>query len=168
MDFTELINSRYSVRAYKPVEIEEEKLQAILEAARMAPTACNLQPFQLIVVHTRGREEELNRIYQKKWFTDAPIIICVCAMTKQAWSRPDKSYSNVDAAIIMDHIILAATNEGLGTCWIGAFDPNAAREVLSIPEDVEPVLFTPLGYPADSPREKNRKSMNELVRYEKW
>jgi nitroreductase len=79
-----------------------------------------------------------------------------------------KNYNDVDVAIVMDHLILAATDLGLGTCWIGAFDPDAAREVLGLPEGVEPVAFTPLGYPADEPRPKRRVALSELVRYETW
>jgi nitroreductase len=79
-----------------------------------------------------------------------------------------KVYVDVDAAIAMDHLVLAATDVGLGTCWIAAFDPDAAREVLGLPEGVEPIAFTPLGYPADKPRTKKRKSLDDLVRYDGW
>jgi nitroreductase len=79
-----------------------------------------------------------------------------------------KNYNDVDLAIAMDHLVLAAANLGLGTCWIAAFDPAAAREVMGLPEGVEPVAFTPLGYPADYPGPKERKPLEELVRYEKW
>jgi len=167
MDFSELIKTRYSVRAYRPDPVEEEKLQQVLEAARLAPTAANRQPFQLIVIRTAGREEELKRIYNTNWFVQAPLLICACGVPAQGWVRRDgKSYLDVDVAIAMDHLILAATELGLGTCWIAAFDPVAAREVLNLPEDVEPILFTPLGYPADQPKPKKRKPLSELVRYE--
>lgn len=169
MEFLELAKKRYSVRAYKNEAVEDEKLNAILEAARFAPTAVNYQPFQIIVIKTEGREEELKRIYQAEWFREAPIVICVCAIPNNAWKRRDgKNYADVDATIVMDHIILAATSMGLGTCWIGAFDVNAAKEVLNLPDGVEPLVFTPIGYPADQIGEKNRKEISELVRYEKW
>ncbi len=169
MEFLELAKKRYSVRAYKKEAVEEEKLDAILEAARFAPTAVNYQPFQLIVIKTEGREEELKRVYQAEWFREAPIVICVCAIPDNAWRRRDgKNYADVDATIVMDHIILAATSMGLGTCWIGAFDVTAAREILGLPEGVEPLVFTPIGYPADEIGEKKRKELSELVRYEKW
>jgi len=116
MDFSETINKRYSARAYRPDAIEPEKLNAVLEAARLAPTACNRQPFKLIVIHTLGREEELSRIYPVTWFTQAPLLICICATPDKAWLRRDlKNYADVDAAIVMDHLILAATDQGLGT-----------------------------------------------------
>lgn len=169
MEFTQLIEERYSVRAYSPHAVEEEKLAQVLEAARLAPTAANRQPFQLIVIHTRGREEELQEIYNKDWFVEPPLVICACGVPERGWTRRDgKSYVDVDVAIVMDHLILAAANEGLGTCWVGAFDPDAARRVLGLPDGVEPIAFTPLGYPADEPGTKKRRSLEELVRYGGW
>ena len=169
MEFSELIKKRYSVRAYKSDPVEDEVLNQVLEAARLAPTAANRQPFQLIVIHTAGREAELRRIYNRDWFVQAPLVICACGIPAQGWVRSDgKNYTDVDVAIVMDHLILAAASLGLGTCWIAAFDPTAAREVLGLPDGVEPVAFTPLGYPADQPGPKKRKALSELVRYERW
>jgi nitroreductase len=142
-------------------------LHKVLEAARLAPTAANRQPFQLVVIPTAGRESELSRIYPREWFVGAPLVICACSIPSAGWVRMDgKPYVDVDVAIAMDHLILAATELGLGTCWIAAFDPAAAREVLDLPEGVEPVVFTPLGFPADQPGPKGRKPLDELVRYE--
>jgi len=170
MEFSELIVSRYSVRAYKPDPIEDEKLLKVLEAARLAPTAANRQPFQIIVIHTKGRETELQQIYRREWFVQAPLILCACGAPSQGWVRSDdhRRYMDVDVAIVMDHLILEAANQGLGTCWIAAFNPRIARQVLELPEDVEPLIFTPLGYPADKAGKKDRKSLQELVRYEHW
>ena len=169
MEFSQVIKTRYSVRAYKPDPVEDEKLEQVLDAARLAPTAVNRQPFQLIVIHTKGRAEELNRIYGREWFVQPPIVIGICGVPALAWSRRDgMNYYAVDVTIAMDHLILAATDLGLGTCWIGAFDPDAAREVLGLPDTVEPIAFTPLGYPADEPREKKRKPLSELVHDENW
>jgi nitroreductase len=166
MDFFELIQARYSVRAYKPDPVEDEKLQRILEAARLAPTAANRQPFQIIVLKTAGRQAELRPIYPRDWFLQAPLLLCACGIPAQNWIRRDgKNYNDVDVTIAMDHLILAAASLGLGTCWIAAFDPSAARQILRLPEGVEPVAFTPLGYPADAPRPKQRKPLSELVRY---
>jgi nitroreductase len=169
MDFSELVLKRYSVRAYLPDPIEAGKLEQILESARMAPTAANRQAFQLIVIHTAERTAELQRIYGRDWFVQAPLVICACGVPDQNWVRRDgKNYNDVDVAIVMDHLTLAAADLGLGTCWIGAFDPAAAREVLGLPNGVEPIAFTPLGRPADQPRPKVRKELSELVRYEHW
>ena len=169
MEFFDLIKQRYSVRAYQSKPVEAAKLQKVLEAANLAPTAANRQPFQIIVIHTKGKEAELKRIYHRDWFSQAPLVIGICATTSEAWSRMDgKNYADVDATIAMDHLILAAADLGLGTCWVAAFDPFAAREVLGLPDDVEPVAFTPLGYPADEMKTKKRKSLDDIVRYEQW
>lgn len=169
MDFADLIRKRYSVRAYRPDPVEEDKLQQVLEAARLAPTAANLQPIQFVIVHTAGRENELLRIYRREWFVTAPLVVCACTMPSAGWSRVDgKPYADVDVTIAMDHLILQATDLGLGTCWIAAFDPAAARQVLGLPDGVDPVALTPLGYPADHLRPKQRKPLSELVRYERW
>ena len=168
MDFSELIKARSSVRAYKADPVEDEKLQQVLEAARLAPTAANRQSFQIIVVKTAGREEELGRVYGRDWFVQAPLVVCACGLPAKNWVRSDgKNYNDVDVAIVMDHLILAAADLGLGTCWIAAFDPAAAREVLRLPEGVEPIAFTPLGYPADTARPKKRKPLEELVRVDR-
>lgn len=172
MDFQKLIETRYSTRAYKPDPVPEEMLRQVLEAARLAPTAANRQPFQIVVIHTAGRQEELRRIYSRDWFVQPPLIIGICTLPAGAWTRSSdgKCYADVDAAIAFDHLTLAAADLGLGTCWVAAFDPAAAREILGLPDDVEPVAFTPLGYPADEPAAKHtqRKHIEELVRYERW
>jgi len=170
MDFLELARARYSVRAYRPELVDEIKLTQLLEAARLAPTADNRQPFQLIITSTAGRQSDLRRIYNRDWFVQAPLVICACGIPDQNWIRKQdgKNYNDVDVAIVMDHLILAAASLGLGTCWVAAFDPVAAREVLGLPAGIEPVAFTPLGYPADRPSAKKRKPLAELIRYERW
>ncbi len=171
MSFQHLIRNRYSVRAYKPDPVPDDLLAQVLEAGRLAPTAANKQPFRVIVIHTAGRAAELRRIYQREWFTQAPLILCVCTVRAEAWQRTmydGKSHADVDATIVMDHMILAAAELGLGTCWIAAFNPAAAREILALPPEVEPVLFTPLGFPADELRPKERRPLAELVKYERW
>ncbi len=170
MECSEMVAARYSVRAYSSDPVEDVKLQAVLDAARLAPTAANRQPFQLIVLHTAGRKEEIGKIYHRPWFIQAPLVIAVCAISSQAWVRESDRFNArlIDAAIVADHLILAGANLGLGTCWIAAFNVEAARSVLQLPEEVEPVIFTPLGYPADQPGPKLRKHLDELVRYEHW
>ncbi len=165
MDFQALARARYSVRAYKPDPVGPDKLARVLEAARLAPTAANRQPFRVVVAETKGREAELRRIYGRDWFVRAPLVIAVCAVPAEAWVRRADGWNSaeLDAAIAMDHLILAAADEGLGTCWIAAFDPQAAREVLGLPEGIVPVAFTPLGTPDDAPSRKTRKPLAELV-----
>ncbi len=170
MEYSELIAARYSVRAYRPDPVEDEKLEAVLEAARLAPTAANRQPFQLVVMHTAGREKEIGKIYRRPWFVQAPLVIGVCAISSLAWVRESDRFNArlIDAAIVADHLILAAADLGLGTCWVAAFNVDAARSVMGLPDEAEPVIFTPLGYPADQPGPKTRKPLSELVRYEHW
>jgi nitroreductase len=169
MEFQELIRQRYSVRAYKSEPVDRAKLDRVLEAAILAPTAANRQPFRLLVIKTAGRVQELRRVYRAEWFTQAPLVICACGLPEEGWTRSDgKGYTDVDVAIVMDHLILAAANERLGTCWIGAFDAEAASEVLGLPEGVEPIALTPLGYADDSPRPKRRRLMEELVKHDRW
>lgn len=170
MEFQDLIRRRYSVRAYRPDPVEEEKLTRILEAVRLAPTAANRQAFRVMVIQTKGREEELRRVYGREWFTQAPLVLAVCALPAEGWVRKFDGWNaaEVDATIAMTHIVLAAAEEGLGTCWIAAFDPGAAREVLGLPVDVVPAAFTPLGYPADSLAPKKRRPLADLVRRERF
>ena len=163
MDFSELVKKRYSARAYKPDSVEDAKVGAVLEAARLAPTAANRQAFRIIVVPTKGREEDLGRIYGRPWFVQAPLVMAVCAVPGEAWVRRDGwSAAETDATIVMTHVILAAADLGLGTCWIANFDLAAAREVLGLPEGIVPLAFTPLGYPDDAPPPKKRKPLSAL------
>ncbi len=170
MEYQDLIRKRYSVRAFDSRPVEDNKLSRILEVARLAPTAANRQPFRIVIVRTEGRKEELLRVYGREWFVQAPLVLAVCALPGESWKRKTDGWNaaEVDAAIAMDHLILASADEGLGTCWIAAFDPAAAREVLGLPDDVIPVAFTPLGYPADSPGPKKRQPVPALVRHERW
>lgn len=166
MEFFDLVQNRYSVRAYKPSPVEKDKLQKVLEAAVLAPTAANRQPFRLLVVKTEGKQAELRRIYGRDWFVQAPLVICACAVHDESWVRRDgKNYAEVDATIAFVHLILAAHDLGLGTCWIAAFNPVEARRVLDLPPDLEPVAFTPLGYPADQWKPKKRRPVADLIQY---
>lgn len=175
MDFYKVISTRRSIRKYKPVPVEEEKLNRILEAARIAPSACNRQPWHFIVIKDTGAKNNLKKaqVYlspnERDWFYTAPVIICACGESSNSWIRKDgKDYRDIDVAIAFEHLILAATVEGLGACWIGAFDPVPAKKVLGIPEGIEPIAFTPLGYPDESPQDRGRKSINEIIHREKW
>lgn len=166
MEFFELIEKRYSVRAYQSTAVEEEKLKKVLEAAVLAPTAANKQPFRFLVIKTAGRQKELRRIYGRDWFFQAPLVICACAVRDESWIRKDgKNYGEVDATIAFTHLVLAARDLGLGTCWIAAFDPEAARDVLELPAELEPVAFTPLGYPADEWKPKKRRPVSDLIQF---
>lgn len=167
MDFEELVKRRCSIRSYKPDPVETEKLQYILECARLAPTAANRQAIKVIVLPTDGHQELLQYIYNRSWFSTAPYLLCVCSIPGKTWVRAEdqKNYGDVDAAIVMDHIVLAATALELGTCWVAAFDTEAARKILRLEEEWEPIAFTPLGYPDQSAPRKVRKPLEEIVVY---
>ncbi len=170
--FQELAENRRSVRAYKPDAVPEELVQQVLEAGRLAPSACNKQPWRFIVVRSETGRRALGAAYAREWFWKAPIVIAVCILPKEAWVRSydGKNYAMVDGALAMDHMMLAATELGLGTCWIGAFDPAAAREILNLPDGVEIVGMTPLGFPdvEPNPRLRSRRPLGETVMKERW
>jgi len=166
MDFWRVVEERRSVRAYKPDPVPEETIRKILEAVRLAPTAANMQPFKFIVITKKEIREALKAAYGQEWFWSAPVIVCACARPGAAWKRMDgRNYADVDTTIAMDHLILAAAAEGLGSCWIGAFNPSELRRVLQLGDDLDPIAMTPLGYPADEPKEKQRRSLDELVEF---
>lgn len=171
MQFNELAEKRVSIRSYTEESVTPEQLQIVLEAGRLAPTACNFQPFQFIVVQKKENLAALAKAYPGDWFAEAPMVIAICIDPKKAWHRSrhdDRCYADVDAAIAADHMTLAAAEIELGTCWIGAFDPKAARKVLKTPRAIEPLILLTLGHPNEAGRPKTRKSLDELVRYENW
>lgn len=171
MKFIELAKRRVSVRGYVSAPVSDEELAEVLEAGRLAPTAKNLQPFCFIVVRQKENLAALAKGYAAPWFTTAPVVIAVCVKSSKGWTRDltdGKNFCEVDAAIAADHMTLAAADLGLGTCWVGAFNPPLIREALALPAGVEPVVLITLGHPADEGRPKTRKPLNELVRYETW
>ena len=167
MEFIDVITERYSVRGYLDKEVEKEKLEYVLKAATIAPTGVNNQPFKVYVIVTKKYKDELSEIYGAKWFVEAPYVLCVVAIKNQAWTRPwdQKNIAAIAATIVMAHIILAATDVGLGTCYIAAFKKNKAHEFLNLDETEEAVLFTPLGYGDAEPRDTPRKDLDEFVVY---
>lgn len=165
MNFYEVIKKRCSIRSYKPNPVEEEKLNRILEAARMAPSAANRQPICFVIIKDEKTKQQLKRVYDEKWFYTAPIIVCVCSIPEKAWIRSDgRNYADIDAAIAMDHLILAATEEGLATCWVAAFKVSILKSLLKLPPGVEPIAMTPIGYPQDIPEPTYRKPIEDIVK----
>ncbi len=165
MDIYEIVKARRSIRSYKPEPVEEEKIRRILEAAQCAPSAANRQPVCFVVVKDGHTKHQLKNAYDEAWFYTAPAIICACSIPEKAWKRGDgKNYADVDAAIAMDHLILAATQEGLGTCWIAAFKTPLIKSILKLPAGIEPVALTPIGYPMNVPEPTSRKPWEEFVR----
>jgi nitroreductase len=170
MDFTKVITGRESIRSYDPSKpVDRAVLERILEAGRVAPSAANRQPWRFVVVSSRDTLMQVRRSYQKPWFQDAPHVLIVVGRTGEAWSRQDGWNSiETDLAIAMDHMILAAENEGVGTCWIATFDPTALRTALTLTSDERVYAITPLGYPRagfSKKGQKQRKTLQEVVKY---
>lgn len=170
MDFMELAKRRCSIRAYEDRKVEPEKLERILEAARIAPTAKNLQPVKLLAVQSG---EGLEKVGKAANIYGAPLAIIVCADHQRAWTRPfdGKRSTDIDASILTDHMMLEATELGLGSVWICFFKPDVIREEFSLPEHLEPVNILAVGYASGAPaspdrHDKTRVSMDELVSYE--
>jgi len=168
MDIKEVIQKRYSCRSYKDTPVPDEKLNGILEAARLAPSAHNAQDWKFIVVRNKETKEQLAKAASQGFIAQAPIIIVAVGLNPEHLLSSGVPAYAVDIAIAMEHIALQAYSEGLGTCWIGAFSQQKAKTILEIPKEYKIVAFMPLGYPADSPGQKDRKNLDELVSYEKY
>lgn len=171
MDFYQVIRKRKSIRKYKTDPIPDDVLNRILNAGRMAPSAKNYQPWHFIVIREPEMKKKVAEACRNQFFmAEAGAIICGCAFEKVAWNRMGNympSWTH-DLTIALDHMILAATNEGLGTCWIGAFDEKMVKDVLGIPEDVRVVALTPVGYPAEDAKDRGRLELKDIVSYEKF
>ncbi len=169
MEYNKLIRYRESVRNYDPDRpIDEKILDRILEAGRIAPSAANRQPWKFILISSEEMLTRVKACYLKPWFQDAPHILVLVANTKESWIRAYDSYNYIetDATIAMDHMILAATDEGIGTCWIAAFNPDILRKALSLKDHEVVFAITPLGYTRSDytkKKEKIRKDFNDVV-----
>jgi nitroreductase len=169
MDFFDVVKSRYSVRAYSDRPVEDDKLSKAMEAARLAPSASNRQEWRFVVVRDAETRKKLAEIAHKQSFVaQAPVVLAACAVTDNHMMSCGQPCYPIDVAIALDHVALAATALGLGTCWIGAFDETAAKKLLGVPQDVRIVQLMPLGYPADKPRPKTRMRIDEIVMREQW
>ncbi len=171
MDIYETIRMRTSTRDYRPDPVEEEKLLKILEAARLAPSGKNGQPWTFIVIRDpRTRKRLVPACKNQQYMEDAPVVIAACGREEEAYKKMGGYWNSlpVDIGIALEHLMLAAQAEGLGTCWIGAFIEEEVREILSVPPEVKIVALTPVGYPASERIFKPRKQLNEIVMYDKW
>ena len=170
MDVSETIEKRRSIRKYQTKPVETEKLNKILQAARLGPSAANVQPCHFIVVTKPEARASLRAAYPAEWFLQAPAIIVVCANPKESWRRKDgEEFWKVDAAIAMQNLVLTSTELGLGTCWMTNFEEKELKKALNIPKEIRAVAMTPLGYPAEEKGPATeRKPLNEIVHNEKW
>ncbi len=170
MDFYDLVTRRSSIRSFQRNKaIPGEVLHRILNAGRLAPSAKNLQPWRFRVVTSPELLEKIYPAYSREWLQSAPCILLVSGKRREAWVRSLDGYNSLetDLAIVMDHLVLAAAWEGVGSCWIAAFDPAILREAVELEADEEIFAFTPLGYAAEEalPIPKNRKSLEEITEF---
>ena len=168
MNFIELATQRSSVRNFAPLPVENEKLLQVLEAARIAPSAANFQPWQFIVITEPELLQMIYPLYPREWLTSAPIIIVALGDHSKGWHRgkDDKDFTDIDLAIAIDHMTLAATELGLGTCWICNFDTEKLQDIFNLPDNLEPIALIPVGYPGiKSKPAKIRKSLEQIVRW---
>ena len=169
MDVFNAISQRSSVRAYKATDVEEVKLKKILEAARLSPSASNRQDWKFIIIRNKETKKKLaEAAFSQSFIGEAPIVIVACGTEPKAFMACGQPVSTVDVSIACSFIILQAYELGLGTCWIGAFEEDEVKKILNIPKEVRVVAMAPLGYPNQPPSQKFRKSLNEIVCYEKY
>jgi nitroreductase len=168
VDVFEAIRTRRSIRKYKDKPVEKEKLLKIIEAARLAPSTLNRQPWSFVVVTDSKVKEKLRSACNQNWF--APAIIVECAFPEKAWVRDDgEEYWKLDIAVAVQNLVLAAWEEGLGICWIGAFREKEVKKILRIPEEARVLVMTALGYPAEKKGPvSNRKPLKEIIHYDHW
>ena len=169
MDVLETIKQRRSVRSYQDKEIPEDTLKEILNAVRLAPSASNRQDWKFIVVKDEDTRKKLMGAANNQSFVgEAPVIVAAVSLNPDRVMSCEVPAYAVDLSIAMDHLTLAAAAKGLGTCWIGAFSQDKAKDILNIPDKYKLLTIMPLGYPADSPGTKSRKDLNEVITYEKF
>lgn len=171
MRFQELIRQRRAVRKFKDAPVEKSILLKVLDAARMAPSAVNYQPWHFIVLQEKENLEQIYKTYPRGWFKAAPVVIIACADYSQSWKRniDGKDSAEIDIAIAVDHLTLQAAELGLGTCWVCNFDAERCAEYLNLPLYITPVALIPIGYPLDDTAPpKKRKEIEEIVHWENF
>jgi len=171
MEYTDLIRNRQSVRNYDPNRpVPKEILEKILDAGRLAPSACNYQPWKFLLISSSALLEKVKACYKRDWLKDAPHILVVIGLKDQAWNRFYDGYNSIetDTAIALTHIILAAENEGIGTCWIMAYNPALLKETLNLKEGEVLYGITPLGYSKTDFKKaltKERKPLHDIAEF---
>lgn len=161
MSLLDVIFSRRSVRRYKSAPVPDEVLHNILEAGRLAPSADNAQPWHFIVVTDSKIKHELSKGPWRRFIKDSAFTIVGCGYKRDKWST-------VDVAIALENMVLAAEAQGVGSCWIGAFEEEDVKELLDIPDDLKVVALVSFGYPAEKPSSQGKKSLKEIIHYNKF
>lgn len=168
MDVRQAIEKRHSVRSYQDRPVEEDKLSRVLDAGRLAPSARNRQPWKFLVVQEADRRRRLAELAEQTFLAEAPVVIAVVGTAPDYVMHCGVPADPVDCAIAIDHMTLAAVEEGLGTCWIGHFPQDACRELLGVPRSARIIELLPLGYPAEAGKSKVRKTLDEVVCRERF
>ena len=171
MDVLEAIEKRRSVRAYTSDEVSEEDVERLIEAARWAPSAGNIQPWEFVIVRNAETKRRLSdAALHQTFIEEAPVVIVVCAdVARSSWgygSRGSNLYCLQDTAAATENMLLAAQALGLATCWVGAFHEDEVAKVVNTPRNVRPVAIVPVGRPAKKPNAPPKRSMREIVHYE--
>ena len=179
MAFLDLVKQRYSCRSYQEKSVEQEKLDYVMECVRFAPSAVNKQPWMFRIVKNEADKAKLQECYNREWFQTAPMYIICSILHDEEWVRSDgKHHGDIDIAIAVEHLCLAATEQGLATCWVCNFDAEKCKQLFAIADSEEPAVLIPIGYAADEPKEKGgtrdvdniagghqRKEIEEIAKY---
>jgi nitroreductase len=164
MNFLDLVKQRYSCRSYQNKSVEQEKLDYVMDCARLAPSAVNKQPWLFRIVSDDASKAKLQECYDRDWFKTAPMYIICSILHDEEWIRYDgKHHGNIDIAIAVEHLCLAATEQGLATCWVCNFNIEKCKKNFDIHADEDPTVIIPIGYAADQPTEKKRKPISEII-----
>ena len=167
MEYMDVIRKRRSIRKYKPDPVPEEEIKYILEAARLAPSWANTQCWHFVVVTDPEVKVKIGEA-GFRWTARGPAIIVACADAAQVGFREDQYFYLVDIGIALEHLVLAAADRGLGTCWIVGFSEAKVKEILGVPENIRIVALTPLGYPAEDPPPRDRKPLELIFSYNRF
>jgi len=173
MDVFEAIKHRRSIREYTRRDVSKDLIEKIIDAARMAPSAGNMQPWEFIVIRDPQRKRKVaDAALGQMFIATAPVVIVVCASPSRSasryGSRGEKLYCLQDTAAATENLHLAAHALGLGTAWVGAFDEAAVGEILQLPPEVRPIAIIPIGYPAEKPSPPPKRNLQEIIHYEKF
>ena len=164
-NFLDLVKNRYSCRDYQPKCVEQEKVDYIMECVRFAPSAVNKQPWLFRMISDEAGKAKLQQCYNRDWFKTAPMYIIASILHDEEWVRADgKHHGDIDIAIAVEHLCLAAAEQGLGTCWVCNFDAVLCKDLFQLPAQEEPAVLIPLGYAADEPKIKQRKAIEEITK----
>lgn len=168
MDVMSAIKERRSIRKYSNKLVEDEKLQNILEAARLSPSADNNQGWKFVVIKDSQTRRKLVETTGQAWLASAPIIIACCGTNPATVMPNGQPKYSIDLSIATSFMMLEATNQGLGTCWLGGYDESAVKKALDIPDEVRVVSMLSLGYPDENPAPRPRKELNKIISYERY